>query len=256
MSSKFFQIASTGGVASTSLMRFLEKKIKINTHSFPMGHYVGLLKHERIPGTNQPWHCPPHFYGAFHYDNPRFYQRINRVEKSVFIYSDPRIITLSLFGRMLQQPHLYNMGIGEKWSQFPEIHGNLSNSRHPGCASLNCSPECIQVDLNPYFSRNTDVFGIVEMINNWFTTPTKFPRLLVKSEHLFDNYKAILRYLDITEDSFIEKKERNSSLENSEYKAMLDNLFQNFLPKYEQLPAVIEINSDNQKNITEWYNSL
>ena len=246
MTRGYIQVSSTGGTASTAFMKHFEKYIPMNTHSFAPGTDVGLLKHQRVPGTNPAYWCPPHEHGAFHKDRSTF-RVFNEIAGSIFFYSDPRVITTSLFKRALVKVHLENMGIPERWNLFPEVQGE--NGEHVPCA--------IRADMTAYAYRGDDIFLLEKMIENWFLTPTNFPRLLIKSETMFQNSESIMKFMGVPDEvAFFEEKKRKTSVSNLEHYDGLTQMFDKFIKVYEKLPSIVEITPETQREITEMYKGL
>jgi len=246
LSDEYVQVSSTGGVASTAFMKYFERYTPMNTHTFPPGQDVGMLKHQRVPGSYPAFWCPPHEHGAFHKDRSTF-RVFNEISGAIFFYSDPRVITTSLFKRALVNVHLHNMGIPQRWNDFPEVHGE--KSEHIPCA--------IRADLTAYVYRGDDIFLLEEMIESWFKTPTNFPRLLVKSEAMFENANNILEFMNLpSTHPFLHQRQRKTDLKNSEHLEGLTKMFQDFLPIYEGLPSIVKITPENQANVNEMYEEL
>ena len=239
----YIQVSSTGGTASTAFMKHFEKHVPMNTHSFAPGTDVGLLKHQRVPGTSPAYWCPPDEHGAFH-KNRNTFRVFNEIAGAVFFYSDPRVVTTSLFKRALVKVHLQNMGIPERWGLFPEVQGE--NGEHVPCA--------IRADMTAYVYRGEDIFLLEKMVENWFLTPTNFQRLLVKSETMFQNSESIMEFMGVSGDlAFLEEKKRKTSVSNLEHYDGLTQMFSRFISAYEKLPSIVEITPGNQHQITSMY---
>ena len=95
------------------------------------------------------------------------------------------------------------------------------------------------------------------MIENWFLTPTSFPRLLVKSETMFQNSESIMEFMGVSGGlAFLEEKKRKTSVSNLEHYDGLTKMFSKFIDVYNELPSVVEVTPENQNQITNMYEGL
>tara|TARA_B100001094_G_scaffold330748_1_gene396773 strand:- start:5290 stop:5964 length:675 start_codon:yes stop_codon:yes gene_type:complete len=205
-------ISSMGGVGSTALMKYLENVAKIN----PTGFHTGCsrFKHARWPDP---------FWN---------------VKGAIFVYGDPRDATISLFNRVLVHTHLTNMAVPKRKLIVPdEVQAG------PGF-------DGIPANIQRYMDLNEDVFQFEEMIKNWATQLTPYPRMLVKHEKLYDNPEAVLDFLKcnvgIFRESFPKKKTRSSNWSEHPCAGQLSNLFSGLIEKIDTIPDVLVIPSNEK----------
>jgi len=192
--SKEVLVISFGGAGSTFLLSFLSNYFRTNELS-----NFDSIKHSTLPPLSR---------------NPNL--------KAVYIYSDPRLATVSLFNR----------GYARNHSRY------LQNPLHPA------GRVPAGTTLENYVEEGIDRFDFEGHFNNWHERfQPNYPVLFMQYETLYDHLPVLFDFLELPEEArraFPQEQKRRSSLESlpETTRDALEKLYGSFAEQLRQRPPI------------------
>jgi len=193
------QVTSFGGSATTMLYGFLER----HGVDIPMTYDQIPWKHQRTPPPSD--RVPPDF-------------------QALYIFSDPRDATLSIFRRGLQYLHLHRMG----------------NART--CFGATRSPE--SWPLEAFLQNRDDTFGMESQFHAWTTAERDYPILVLRFDALWQRLPQVFDFLGLPHnyaDDFPNHRHRHSSWRDlePEKRRRFSAIYSTLIEKVEAQPDLL-----------------
>lgn len=200
-------VVSPGGAGTTFLLQFIEKHLRVNNSN----SYFDGIKH-----ANSPRH-------------PVLEHLV--IPRALYLYEDPKIIALSLFGRGYQSHMIPKLNA---------LHGSPREYRN------NLKKHRVDIDFQTFVAGGRDLFGLTTHLHNWILGPEEppFPVLGVKYTSLFQELSTVFEFLglppELIEDFPVEK-ERSSKLDgmDASQRAGLETMYDTLSQKYAGLPGIV-----------------